>query len=220
VGTTGDMDSGGSASETEVELPDGVDLDSADAFIAKLGGATFKRKIGIASGLGRKMLSTIDNQQNLSAQLKAEYEHVGIKLKGSIELEVELEAEATREIARIILELFRSASEVSFDDVRDAVMTFLTTGRLPGSIETSTARIGELLEAGLADVTYRIDAGLAGSAGHVVGGVGGHGYAGAGLIFEGKVTDALDALGSGELLAAVRGTIADAGDTTLDDFLR
>ncbi len=215
VGSTGDIEGPAGGSETEVELPDGLDLDSAERFIAGLGGATFKRKIGIASDLGRKAFAAIDNQKNLTSQLKAEYEHVGLKLRGAIDVEVTLEADAVREIAGLFLELLRAASSTSFADLRAAVMTFLTTGDLPDTVERAGTRVATLLAAGLGDVRYRVDVGLAGAAGHVVGGVGGHGFAGTGLILEGSVTEQLEALDAQQLLDVVRGKLADLGEMEL-----
>ncbi|MBZ0237293.1 MAG: hypothetical protein K8M05_33520, partial [Deltaproteobacteria bacterium] len=217
VGTTGDMDTQqGSASETEVELSADIDFDRAEDFIRGLGKATFKRRIGIASVLGRKCLAAINNQKNLSAQLKKEYEHVGIKLRGSIDLEFSLDTDAVREIAGIFLDLLRAAGGGTLDDLRDAAMTFLTSGRLPAKVEAAATRIGAILEAGLDDVKYHLSAGVAGAAGDVVGGVGGHAYAGAGLILQGKVADKLDALGADQLLDVVRGKLEDLGDMELD----
>lgn len=76
-------------------------------------------------------------------------------------------------------------------------------------------RVATLLAAGLGDVRYRVDVGLAGAAGHVVGGVGGHRFAGTGLILEGRVTEQLEHLDAPKLLVVVRGKVADLGEMEL-----
>lgn len=221
VGTTGDLDThAGAASETEVTIATDGAVDSVEDFIGALGQATFKRRLGIASGLGRKLLSAIANQKNLTAQLKARYREAGVKLAGSLDLEFELAAADTRRVARIFHGLVAAAAtaEDPARGLREAVVGFFTTGELPECLAAAGRELAEILAASLTKVRYHVEIGGAVAAGRKVdgGAVGGHGYLGAGWIWADVVTDDVKALDADEVLAVVTRRVSDAADTVLD----
>jgi hypothetical protein len=209
VGTTGEMDTyQGSASETEVVLATGGALDSVESFIASLGEATFKRRIGVASGIGNKMLATLDHQKGFTSKLKANYQEAGIKLKGSIDLVFELKAADTQRVAHILLDAIRHMASVDdpLPKLKDAAYAFVTSGALPDFIDDAASEIGRILRKGFEEASYHIEVGGTVAIGEKVGkdgSVGGHGYAGSGWIFHDDMTEEVKALDPAEMLDIV-----------------
>lgn len=209
VGTTGEMDTyEGSASETEVVLATGGALDSIESFISSLGEATFKRRIGIASGIGAKMLATVDHQKGFTSKLKADYQDAGVKLKGSIDLAFELDAADTQRVAHILLDVIRHMASVDdpLPELKAAAYTFVTSGALPGFIDDAASEIGGILRASFTAASYHVEVGGAVALGERLGAdrsVGGHAYAGSGWIFHDDITDEVKALDPAEMLDIV-----------------
>jgi hypothetical protein len=209
VGTTGEMDTyQGSASETEVVLATGGELDSVESFIASLGEATFKRRIGIASGIGKKMLATVDHQKGFTSKLKADYQDAGVKLKGSIDLVFELAAEDTQRVAHILLDVIRHMASVDdpLPKLKDAAYAFVTSGALPSFIDDAASEIGRILRDSFDAASYHVEVGGTVALGEKLGAdrsVGGHGYAGSGWIFHDDITEEVKALDPAEMLDIV-----------------